>query len=65
LFGKSSGFLGSLISSQHSGSGDILSEDEEQALADEEIVEEIPTDLLTLDLVETYHRVNSLCAMIT
>jgi hypothetical protein len=58
-------FLGSLISSQHSGSGDILSEDEEQALVDEEIVEESPTDLMTLDLVETYHRVNSLCAMIT
>jgi hypothetical protein len=31
----------------------------------EEIVEEGPTDLLAQDLVETCHRVNSLCAMIT
>jgi hypothetical protein len=58
-------FLGSLISSQHSRSGDILRKDEEQALADGEIIEESPTDLLMLDLAETYHRVNSLCAMIT
>jgi hypothetical protein len=57
-------FLGSFTSSQHSGGSDISSEDEEQALADEENVEENPIDLLTLDLVETCHRLNSLCAMI-
>jgi hypothetical protein len=51
-------FLGYLISSQHSGSSDILSKDEEKSLADEEIVEESPIDLMTLDLIETYHRVN-------
>jgi hypothetical protein len=49
-------FLGSLISSQHSGSSDILSKDEEQALADEEIIEEGPTYFLTLDLAKTCHR---------
>jgi hypothetical protein len=58
-------FLRSIISSQHSGSSEILSKDEERALANEEIVEESPTNLMTLDLVETYHRVNSLCDMIT
>jgi hypothetical protein len=30
----------------------------------EEIIEEGPMDLLTLDIVETCHRLNSLCAMI-
>ena len=40
------------------------SKDEEQALADEEIIEEGPTDLLTLDLIEMSHRLSSLCAMI-
>jgi hypothetical protein len=58
-------FLGSLISSQHSGSSDILSKDEEQVVENEEIVEESSTDLMTLDLVETYHKVNSLYAIIT
>jgi hypothetical protein len=64
LFGKSSVLLGIPYLLSTFGSSDISSEDEEQALADEEIVEENPIDLLTLDLAEMCHRLNSLCAMI-
>jgi hypothetical protein len=61
LVWKSTGFLGILYLLSTLGGNDISSEDEEQALADEENVEENPTNLLTLDLIETCHRLNSLC----
>ena len=56
--------MGSIISSQHSRSIEISSEDEERTLVEEEIIEENPIDLLTLDLAEMCHRLSYLCSII-